>query len=56
MERELNQILHAWNNGVEKWRENHESIPAAFIELARVMDSLANFPVVAPPDSGTKNL
>ena len=41
-EQELSQIREAWAEGVEKWRENHESIPTAFAKLAHVMDSLAN--------------
>jgi hypothetical protein len=42
LKRELAQIKSAWDAGVSKWRENHESIPTAFAELACVMDSLAN--------------
>jgi predicted RNase H-like HicB family nuclease len=48
LERELAQIKSAWDAGVSKWRENHESIPTAFAELARVMDSLANSPLEPP--------
>ena len=49
LEREIAQIRTAWDAGVSKWRENHESIPTAFVELASVMDSLANS-VLTQPD------
>lgn len=39
---EIVRIRSAWNTGISKWRENHDSIPTAFVELAGVMDSMAN--------------
>ena len=55
LERELAQIKSAWDAGVSKWRENHESIPTAFAELARVMDSLANATAQASADENRPN-
>jgi hypothetical protein len=37
---DLARIITAWNEGVERWRENHDSIPTAFLDLAAVTDSV----------------
>jgi hypothetical protein len=36
----LAAVLTAWENGVKRWREKHQSYPTAFSELAHVMDDV----------------
>jgi dihydrodipicolinate synthase/N-acetylneuraminate lyase len=43
------RIIQAWNNGVEKWYQRHDSIPAAFVELAHVIDGIQKH--TAPPNA-----
>ena len=37
---DIARIIQAWNDGVEKWYKRHDSIPAAFVELAHVIDGI----------------
>jgi hypothetical protein len=34
------RIIQAWDNGVAKWQQRHDSIPAAFVELAHVIEGI----------------
>jgi hypothetical protein len=36
----LTAVLTAWENGVKRWREEGPSYPAAFSELAHVMEDV----------------
>ena len=36
----LERILGAWFIGVKTWQQTHDSIPTAFVSLARVMSEV----------------
>jgi hypothetical protein len=42
LEAQKEELMSEWAKGADKWQETHDSIPAAFVGLAIVVDSLAN--------------
>lgn len=45
---QLQRLLNAFDISVEKWRENNESIPTAFLPLALVVAEIKQTPAAAP--------